>query len=54
MYIGIQEGNIPVNINKVKLILRKERVRDESHGFAVLHGGRVTPNLMGNSVHPLK
>lgn len=39
---------------KVKLILRKERVRDESHGCAVSHGGRVTLNLMGNSVHPLK
>ena len=39
---------------KVKLILRKERVRDESHGCAVSHGGRVTLNLIWNSVHPLK
>lgn len=39
---------------KVKLILRKERVRDESHGCVVSHGGRVTLNLIWNSVHPLK
>lgn len=39
---------------KVKLILQKEWVRHESHGCAVSHWGRVTLDLIGNSVHPLK